>query len=121
MRNGDISWLADNHLKGISQVPAVTIHGAPRFSEEQWHADRQKSGRLLLEAAESWLGTNVREFHVHGWRYAKPVRIDPDRFVIISRRPPLVLAGDAFGGPKVEGAAMSGWKAAEALERMLRS
>lgn len=118
--NGPISWLADNYLKGISQVPAVTIHGAPHFSEDHWHSDRQESGGLLVEAAKSLIGAGISELHVHGWRYAKPVRVDQDRYLVISLMPPLILAGDAFGGPRVEGAAMSGWRAAAALEHMLR-
>jgi predicted NAD/FAD-dependent oxidoreductase len=118
---GQISWLADNQQKGISKVPAVTIHGAAAFSEHHWHADRQESGKLLLEAAESWLGSGVSEFQVHGWRYAKPVRVEPERCLVINRMPPLVLAGDAFGGPRVEGAALSGWTAAATLSELLPS
>ena len=118
--HGHISWLADNYLKGISQVPAVTIHGSPHFSDKNWHSDWQVSGRLLIKAAKSWIGTGVREFQVHGWRYAKPLRVEQDRYLVINRLPPLILAGDAFGGPRVEGAAMSGWKAAAALTDILR-
>jgi predicted NAD/FAD-dependent oxidoreductase len=116
---GPISWLADNKQKGISKVPAVTIHAAAAFSQQHWQADRQESGELLLEAAESWLGSGVSEFQVHGWRYAKPVLAEPERCLVINSTPPLVLAGDAFGGPRVEGAAMSGWSAAATLSALL--
>lgn len=119
--NGRISWLADNQQKGISKVPAVTIHGAAAFSERHWHIDRRESGKLLLEAAESWLGSGISEFQVHGWRYAKPVRVEPERCLVINHTPPLVLAGDAFGGPRVEGAALSGWKAGATLSELLPS
>ena len=118
---GPISWLADNQQKGLSKVPAVTIHGAAAFSEQHWHSDRRESGRLLLEAAETWLGAGVNEFEVHRWRYAKPVHIDPERCLVINRMPPLLVAGDAFGGPRVEGAAMSGWAAANVLSKLLLS
>ena len=62
-----------------------------------------------------WLGASVTTFQVHGWRYSKPMRIDHDPCLVLSHSPPLVLAGDAFAGSRVEGAALSGWAAAEAI------
>jgi hypothetical protein len=113
--DGPIAWLADNQLKGISTEPAVTIHATHAFSLEHWDRDRQESGRALLDAAAEWLGAGIRTFQVHGWRYSKPMRVDQERCVLVSQSPPLVLAGDAFAGPRVEGAALSGWAAAAAL------
>lgn len=116
---GPISWIADNKMKGISFLPAVTIHATAAFSFENWDRDRKRSGRTLLCAAEPWLGSKVTEFQIHGWRYSKPVIIDKNPCLILSDSPPLVLAGDVFGGSRVEGAALSGWAAAEALTRLL--
>lgn len=110
--DGPIVWIADNQLKGISSEPAVTIHGTHAFSVEHWDRDRQESGRALLDAAVEWLGAGIRTFQVHGWRYSKPMRVDEEPCVLLSQAPPLVLAGDAFAGPRVEGAALSGWAAA---------
>jgi hypothetical protein len=62
----------------------------------------------------------VTEFQVHAWRYCKPIQILPTTTLMLSQNPPLFLAGDAFGGPRVEGAALSGWAAAEALRQQLR-
>ena len=112
---GPIAWIADNQLKGISAVPAVTIHATHTFSLEHWDGERQASGRLLLEAAAEWLGAGIKTFQVHGWRYSKPMRVETQACVILNQFPPLVLAGDAFAGPKVEGAALSGCAAAEAI------
>lgn len=113
--DGPLAWIADNQLKGISAEPAVTIHATNAFSLEHWDRDRQESGRALINAAASWLGVGIKTFQVHGWRYSKPMRIDPAQCLIVSQSPPLVLAGDAFAGPSVEGAALSGWAAAMAV------
>lgn len=113
--DGPIAWIADNQLKGISAEPAVTIHATPAFSLEHWDRDRNESARALLNAAVPWLGAEVTSFQVHGWRYSKPKRVDPAPCVLVSQSPRLVLAGDAFAGPLVEGAALSGWAAAEAI------
>ena len=112
---GPIAWIADNQMKGISAVPAVTIHATHTFSLEHWDGDRQASGRLLLKAAAAWVGAGIKTFQVHGWRYSKPMRVLEQACVIVSQSPMLVLAGDAFAGPKVEGAALSGWAAANAI------
>lgn len=112
---GSIASMADNQTKGVSATPAVTIHGGPAFSLEHWDRDRQESGRELLQAAGPWLGSGVIDFQVHGWRHSKPLRVEESPCLVLSLSPPLVLAGDAFAGPRVEGAALSGWAAADAL------
>jgi len=113
--HGPIAWIADNQKKGGSAVPAVTIHAGHAFSLEHWEGDRGQSGRQLLDAAAEWLGAHVTTFQVHGWRYSKPVRSGERPCVIANRSPLLILAGDAFSEPRVEGAALSGWAAAEAI------
>lgn len=114
--SGPITWIADNKAKGISAVSAVTIHVAPAFSLEHWDDDRQKVGQHLLEVAAPWLGSDVAEFQVHAWRYARPRHEQDHPCLILNQSPPLLIAGDAFGGPRVEGAALSGWAGAEALK-----
>lgn len=115
---GPIAWIADNQLKGISAAPAVTIHATAAFSLEHWDLDRQASGQKLLEAARPWLGSDVIEFQVHGWRYSKPMQSEQDLCLVLNRQPPLLIAGDACGGSRVEGAALSGWAAADVLKQM---
>jgi len=116
---GPVAWVADNQQKGVSVEPAVTIHATAEFSRAYWEAPRDESARRLVEAAGEWLGAPVREVQAHGWRYARPVGAAGRAFAIVSRSPPLLLAGDAFGGPDVEGAARSGWSAAAALLQLV--
>lgn len=109
---GPVAWITDNGLKGISPEPCVTVHATPEFSLENWDRDRTEIGRILLSSVAGWLGGGVRGFQVHGWRYSQPRFRDPDRCLVLSDRPALVMAGDAFGGGGVEGAALSGLAAA---------
>lgn len=112
---GPIAWVADSRLKGVSAEPAVTLHATPEFSREYWDRDREESGHILLQAAADWVGAGIKTFQVHGWRFSKPLRVEPGRCLRLNDSPPLILAGDAFAGPRVEGAALSGWAAANAI------
>ena len=76
------------------------------------------SGRQLLRAAEAWPDSDVTEFQVHGWRYSKPIHVEQSKCLVLNEAPWLLLAGDAFGGPRVEGAALSGWGAADILKQI---
>jgi predicted NAD/FAD-dependent oxidoreductase len=113
--NGPVAWVADNYLKGISPVPGVTVHATPAFSAAHWDQDRAAAGQQLLEVVRPELQSAVVEFQVHGWRYSKPVTTRPEPCLRVAAPLPLVFAGDAFGGPRVEGAALSGLAAAAAL------
>ena len=111
-----IQWVADNHLKGISRKEgAVTIHAGHEFSRQHWDMDTKETGQELIEAARYWLGSKVRTFQVHRWRYSRPVDQFPAICLSVDSPLPLILAGDAFGGPRVEGAALSGFAAARQL------
>jgi renalase len=109
------SFVADNYAKGVSAVPALTLHASPEWSEARWNTDAGEVHRLLLDAAAPWLGpANVVESQVKRWRFATPRSPWPDPCWVDPSRS-LVLAGDAFAGPRVEGAYQSGLAAADAL------
>lgn len=120
--DGPIAWISENQQKGVSAVPAVTIHGSGSFSAAHFDQDRHAVGQQLIDAAQPLLGANVVEFQVQGWRYSKPDVVDSARCIVLSDNttlPPLALAGDAFAGPRFEGAVLSGWAAAAALEPLI--
>lgn len=111
------SFIADNQQKGISRVPAVTFHANGSLSAKRWNDDEDAVLADLLEEARPWLGTsNVVEAQLKKWKYAGVHTPHSDRFVVAATDPgSMILAGDAFGGPKVEGAFNSGLAAAQAL------
>ncbi len=108
-------WIADNYKKGISEVPAVTIHADPEWSREHAHSDDAKVSDLLLREAKDYLGTGVKETAVYRWEYSMPASPYEEQFIYVEGPPPLVFCGDAYAGPKVEGATLSGLAAAEKL------
>lgn len=110
-----ISWIGDNFQKGISSAYSATIHAAPHFSRTHWETETAEVAHLLVEAAEKWISADVRKFEVHRWRYSQPVELHTEACLFVDSPAPLVFAGDAFAGPRVEGAALSGLAAAEKL------
>ena len=116
---GPIGWIADNHLKGVSAIPAVTLHATADFSRTHWDAKDEIVVAELLRSAGLSARPLADQVHVQRWKFARPTTIHPERFLVAEGVPPLVFAGDAFGGAKVEGAALSGTAASEALGSLL--
>jgi len=111
-------WIADNRIKGISPgVTAITLHANAEFAEKHWDSTDDIRGRLMLDAAEEWLASKVVEYACHRWGFTSPVNPWPESFF---RNPALglTLAGDAFGGQRIEGAATSGIEAGRTIERL---
>lgn len=108
-----IAWIADQHAKGICGKPCAMIHAGPVFSEENYRVATDDVIRELLEAAKTYFGT-IEKAELHRWKYSLPTVVYPERtaehVADFGRR--LVFAGDAFGGPRVEGAYLSGRAAA---------
>jgi predicted NAD/FAD-dependent oxidoreductase len=123
--NGPIAWIADNHQKRISAVPALTIHATAAFSRQHYDSPPDDVAALLVAAAAPWLDgppeTAIVERSLQRWKFSHPIVLVSEPMVAASTSPPVVLCGDAFAGPRVEGAASSGLAAARWLERVLRA
>ena len=113
--NPDIAFVADNHAKGVSAAPAITLHASASWSEEHWDDDLDDLRALLLELSSNWIGdASIVEAQVKKWRFATPQSPWPDP-CWVAPGGTIVLAGDAFDGPRVEAAHNSGLAAAHAL------
>ncbi|MCB0965602.1 MAG: FAD-dependent oxidoreductase [Ilumatobacter sp.] len=110
-----IGFVADNQQKGISAVPAVTLHAAWAWSEAHWDEPDDAVATALLDAASEWIdGDRVLDVAIRPWRFAAPAEPWPDR-CWVDEEHRVVVAGDLFAGPKVEGAFDSGLAAAAAV------
>lgn len=118
--DADLAFVTDNQAKGISPVPALTVHLSNARSQEFWNRPDDEVVAFARRAVASLLGrAEFESAQVRRWRYAGPVDVHPDATVVWGDEPIIALAGEAFGGPKVEGAYLSGVAAADAVHRRL--
>jgi predicted NAD/FAD-dependent oxidoreductase len=111
-----LQFVADNYMKGISHIPALTLHFSPAFSEQHWDDEPHALHQLLIHHTQPFLGNaHIAESQVKKWRFATPRTPWQER---IWQHESLVIAGDAMSGPKVEGAALSGLAAANAISEL---
>ena len=98
-----LSFVADNHMKGISPVPALTVHARPGCDA------------TLVDAARFIGDATVVESRVLRWRHGRARTITGPGCVVTDAPRLTVLAGDQYGGmpSRVEGAALSGLAAAD--------
>ena len=113
-----LAWLADNTQKGLAagaqNGSSVTLHAGPEFSRSHWEFAHQ-AAEFLLQQAAPWLGRSVKSYETHRWKFSQPTHIHHEPALCVSSPGRLVFAGDAFGGGRVEGAALSGLAAAACL------
>jgi hypothetical protein len=114
--SGDIRWAADNQTKGVSpNVSAVTLHLSPDFSEAHYGRTETEVLELVRAEAEELIGASISGATLHRWKFGRARTTYPEPFVWWQEEA-LGFAGDAFGGPRVEGAALSGLALAERVK-----
>jgi predicted NAD/FAD-dependent oxidoreductase len=117
--SGPIAWIADNQHKGVSSVPAVTIHSTASFAAAHLESDPADWRQLLVDHAAPHLTGTISEATSHRWRYSEPKHTLDIGAVVLRDKAPIVLAGEVFAGAKVEGAYLSGLAAADMLLELL--
>ena len=67
----------------------------------------------MIEVASSYIGSGIRDWQLHKWRYSQAQTTYPFRFFDAGGG--LYLAGDSFGSPRIEGAVLSGLSVGKAV------
>ncbi len=117
-----IQWIADNRQKGISQTTILTIQANAGYSHQLWGRSDEEIMRSLRVDLMPFLDekSQIVEWEIKRWRYSQPNITYPERFLLAEGQPaPLMFAGDAFAGPRVEGAILSGLAAGEKLKDLV--
>lgn len=117
-----IAWIADNRQKGISPVTLLTVQASPGYSHQLWDRDEEDIIRALRVDLMPFMDekTHIVDWQIKRWRYSQPSQVHPERYLLATGQPaPLMFAGDAFGGPRVEGAVLSGMSAGAKLAEIV--
>jgi renalase len=119
IKSEPLDWICDNRRKSISEAPAVTVHAGPEWSRSHFEDDETEITESMISRASDHLGTDLAsatvETSLARWRFSWVKNPHPEPCLVASDDPPLLFCGDAFGQPKVEGAALSGLAAADRL------
>lgn len=111
VNEGPISWVACNSAKpgrGESEQSSWTVHASAEWTEQHLDDDAEDVQQVLLTAFEELVGKVTCEFATaHLWRYAIPDNPLTEDCLWDSANG-LGACGDWCGGPRVEGAFLSG-------------
>lgn len=120
--DGPIEWIADNHLKGVSEVPhSITAHARHEWAAEHWADSDDELVRLLLPRVRGWVGDPTGPVGVQRWQWARPVNPVAAQCAVL-RDLSAVIAGDGFYGAipdPADAAVASGAAAAARIEGLL--
>lgn len=109
----DIAWVADCRHKGVSDLPALTVHSTPDFARRHLEEPVERWLPDLIDATRRVLGIDVALARGHRWRFAEPETTWDTGHLDIGGS--VYLAGEAFSGARVEGAHLSGLSVADGV------
>jgi renalase len=118
----DLAFISDNQRKGVSDEPAITVHLSNILSDSLWeNSDQEVLAATTALIRDHLSGAGITDYQIQRWRYAGPYDIWAEPTLVWGSKPIIALAGEAFAGPKVEGAFRSGLAAAEKINIALSS
>jgi renalase len=118
VNDGPLSWIArDGSKPGRTHPHAWVLHASAAWSVDHLELSAERVVPLLLRAFEAVVGRPVQAVSfatAHRWRYASVVRA-LEQSHLWDATAGLGVAGDWCGGPRVEGAWLSGRALARAI------
>jgi renalase len=116
-----LTWIADNQRKGISpDARIITAHAGQEFSRVYYDYTDEKIVAMMQQELEPFLGSaTVLEKQIKRWRYSIPTQPSDRRFHQLYANHTAYFAGDAFGGPRIEGAYLSGLAVGNQIKQAL--
>jgi len=109
-----LSWICDNQIKGISSVPALTIHTTSNYAKKTWDYPEKEKINDVTDIVNDLLKISVKSAQTQRWKFALPSN-SPQIGSISDFDLQMTFAGDTFGGTRIEGAALSGLDAADQI------
>lgn len=112
--NENIFSVSDQQSKNVSPEPALTVVMTPSFSEKNFDdpdaESLEKTTQALLahialspsQADKVFLSRQLKK-----WRFSHPLQTYAKPFELVGSHKNIVLLGDAFGGPSINGALRS--------------
>ena len=116
INSGPIRWLARNGTKPMraASPESLVIHATFDWTESHLDAAPADVAQWLLDASAQALAVapiDAIEKTAHRWLYALPGQTAPQP-TVVNRDQTVIACGDWAGGPRVEGAFLSGMAAA---------
>lgn len=113
-----ISWICQNGSKPMRQGALWTIHGSPSWSQDNIELSKEAAKDQMMQCLTK-LGFNCQsaEISMHRWRYASGGLENSIGFLMLQDIG-LGVCGDWLNGGRVEGAWLSGFDLALALQKI---
>ena len=106
-----LSWIARNNSKpGRGPSECWLLHGSAEWSAEHVEREPEVAGSALIDEFWKLFGGELvypSSVTCHRWRYSRPREVLPERY-LFDDQTQIGCAGDWCGGPKIEGAFLSG-------------
>ncbi len=116
-----IATITETSVKGTTERPGIVIQSGPEFAEENFSASPDTILKKLTETLPFGSLLNVEGMSVQKWRFAKRKEHDLECSFTGDELNLLWHAGDGYIAPRIEGAFLSGERAAESIINSLRA